>query len=122
MQSLDRQTEVTILEQNRRLVVRILASLTIGNAAAIRTVVLSEWDESGELEEVILDLGHVQHMDSSGVGVLLELAHRAEKAGIPLRLCCLQESPRRLFDRTGLGGLFPIYGTLEDVMFHLPVP
>ena len=80
---------------------RILASLTIGNAAAIRTVVLSEWDESGEPEEVILDL---QRTGSSGVGVLLELAHRAGKAGIPLRLCCLQESPRRLFDRTGLGG------------------
>jgi len=120
MQSLVRPVEVSILERDRMLVVRVYAGITIRNAAAIHTAVLSAWQASGYLEAVILDLGHVQHMDSTGVGLLLELANRAKKAGISLRLCCLQESPRRFLDRIGLSCLFEICTTIEKAMLVLP--
>jgi anti-sigma B factor antagonist len=120
MQLLDRQSEVTVLEQNRRLVARITADITIRNSAPIRTAILSAWEERGDPEAVILDLGDVRHIDSSGVGALLELANQAKKAGIPFSLCNLQESPRRLLDRTGLYSMFQVYATVGEAMLGLP--
>ena len=120
MQPLDQQSEVTVLEQNRRLVVRVGADITIWNSTAIRTAIVSAWEERGDPEGVILDLGDVRHIDSSGVGALLELANRAKKAGIPFSLCRLQETPRRLLERTGLSGLFQVYETVGEAMLGLP--
>jgi len=119
MPSLHRLSEVTVLEHDRMLVARVTADITIGNAEAIRSAILSAWEESDGPEAVIVDLSEVLHMDSSGVGTLLELTNRAKNSSVPLSLCCLRQSPRRLLDRTGLAGLFQIYRTVGDAMLAL---
>ena len=117
MHALDEQTEIVFLDSTRTLFVHCTADLTVRNAVAVRDAVRSAWDDTPPTTEVLMDLGEVRHMDSSGVGALLELAYRARQRGVPLALSRLRESPRRLLDRTGLASLFRIHPT-ENTAFR----
>jgi anti-anti-sigma factor len=119
MQALDQQTEIGFLERTGTLFGRFAGDITIFNSDAVRTDIRSAWDERGDVDCVLLDLRDVRHLDSSGVGMLLELASHARESGISLRLCHLRESPHRILDRTGLASLFEIYGSVEEAI-HIP--
>src|SRR5580658_8339164 len=92
------QHDVTATEQNRCLVVHIAAAITAPEAAQILNEIVMEWEEHTKARALILDLGAVHQMDSSGVGVLMDLERRAEKTGVAFRVCCVQEGPRRLIE------------------------
>ncbi|HUO28857.1 MAG TPA: STAS domain-containing protein [Bryobacteraceae bacterium] len=108
--------EVTATEQNRRLIVRVGAAMTASKAETIYSAVLSIWSEHPDVEAVFLDLSQVLQIDSSGVGVLMELVNRAERAGVPLAICCLQNAPRRLLNKTHLDGPLRVYPTVEEAL------
>lgn len=100
-----------VVEENGRLIVRLDDSnITLVTLTSVRDTLLSCWRDRIAAQGLIVDLSQVRRIDSSGIGLLLELA----SSGIPLRLCCLQDSPRRLLDRTGLAGLFEVYETLAQ--------
>ena len=99
---------LAVLDDHRCLEVRVLTDLTVRNATGIRNGILSNWEERGRPGPLILDLAGVQRIDSSGAGALLDVWHRTEDAGISLIIRGLRKSPRRLLERTGLGGLFQI--------------
>ena len=103
---------LAILDDHRSLEVRVLVDLKVGNATAIRNGILAAWDERGRRGPLILDLAGVWRMDSSGLGALLEIWHRAEDAGVRLAIQGLHDSPRRLFERTGLIAVLPIAETV----------
>ena len=107
-ETLDCPANVAILEDHCGLVIRILTDLTVKNAVRVRDAVLSAWAEQGQPGRIVLDLSGVRHLDSSGVGTLMDLARRAGVAGIPCVLCILQGGPRRLLERTGIIGLFDV--------------
>ncbi|HUB82119.1 MAG TPA: STAS domain-containing protein [Bryobacteraceae bacterium] len=114
------QKDVTAVEQDRYLLVRVNTSITVSNADQIRNEIVLAWDECPDSRAMILDLDGVPHLDSSGVGVLMELASRAEKAEVPLRVCCLQKGPHALLVRTRLNRMFEIFPTLEEASHHVP--
>ena len=101
-------TDLAVRENNGHLEVWVLSSLTIMNAAAVRTAVLSVWEQHGKPQPLILDLAAANPIDSSGMGELLEISRRTEAAGARLVLRGLGRVPRRMLDRTGLGMLFQI--------------
>ena len=120
MQTLEGITEIAVLPSTRTLFVRTTGDLTISNSTAARNEIRAAWDERPDLNAVILDLWETRHLDSSGVGTLLELASHAGKSGFTLRLCHVQPSPRRLLDRTGLSSMFEIYETVEAGLHNIP--
>lgn len=97
------------------LVVRILTDIIATNAGEIRDSVVSAWNDKGKPPKVILDLRGVNHIDSTGVGALMDLAQRARTAGIPLILCGLEDAPRRMLKRTGIAELFRISESVDEV-------
>lgn len=109
---------LAIVEAQGRLEVRVLADLTLSNAGAIRTSVLSAWEERGRPRNLVMDLAGAKHIDSSGAGALLEIAHRIEGSGIKLALSGLNATVRRMLDRTGLGLLFTILDVPPPALRH----
>ncbi|MEO8372308.1 MAG: STAS domain-containing protein [Candidatus Solibacter sp.] len=99
------QTDVTLAEGERGLVAQMQCDISIRNAAEVHRILLGAWKERPERGELLVDLEQARHIDSSGIGALMELV----RDGIPLSLCNLQDSPRRLLERTGLSTLFRIY-------------
>jgi len=120
MQTANLPSEVTATEQNKRLVLRIQGGMTAPKSEAIHAGALSAWDEHPAVEAILLDMSEVPQIDSSGVGVLVELANRAEKTGVPMAICCLQNAPRRLLNRTHLDGFLRIYPTVGEALLKLP--
>ena len=65
-------------------------------------------------ERVILDLTGVQYMDSSGVGTVVELKRRLERAGGRIVLVGLQPRVRSVFEITKLDKFFKIVESVEQ--------
>ena len=65
---------------------------------------------------VIVDLGVVTVMDSSGLGALLGAWQKVSDREGTLRLSALQQRPRLLFDITRACGAFEIYDSVEDAI------
>ena len=102
---------LAVLDNHQCLEVRILTDLTLRNAAAIRTGILSAWEERGKPGPLVLDLAGARHIDSTGVSALLAISQRTEDAGVSLVITGLRSSPRRMLERAGLGALFHIGDT-----------
>ena len=99
------ETDVTMNEGERGLVAHLECDISIRNAADVHRILLGAWKERADGRELLVDLERARRIDSSGIGALMELV----RDGVPLGLCNLQDSPRRLLERTGLSTLFRIY-------------
>ena len=98
-------SDVMLAEGERGLVAHLQGDISIRNAAEIHRLLLGAWRERADGGELLIDLGQARRIDSSGIGALMELV----RDGVPLALCNLRDSPRRLLERTGLSNLFHIY-------------
>ena len=65
---------------------------------------------------IIVNLGGVPYMDSSGVASLVKLLSRARREGISLRLTGLCQRVRSIFEITRLDSVFDIYPTEEEAL------
>lgn len=66
--------------------------------------------------EVVLHLGEVVFIDSSGLGMLVRLLTSIRRARGDLKLCNLPESIRRVLQMTSLTTLFDIHPAEEDAV------
>lgn len=62
-----------------------------------------------EVRRLVLDLGEVRFMDSSGLGALLSIRERTKTLGIEMRVRDASDPVRRLLLVTGTGGLLADY-------------
>ena len=65
---------------------------------------------------MVVDLGRVDFLDSSGLGVLVEIQSRLREAGGTLTLARPPDRIRKLFVLTGLDQVFSVHGTLEGAI------
>ena len=62
-------------------------------------------------EQLIVDLEGVDHVDSSGVGTLVETWRNANRNSVHLALCGVNASLRRVLERIGLDSIVDIRAT-----------
>jgi anti-sigma B factor antagonist len=65
---------------------------------------------------VIIDLGGVGFIDSSGLGVIVGALRRAREAGVELMLVSAQPSFERILRITGLDAVFLLHPTVDDAL------
>lgn len=65
---------------------------------------------------LLVDLGGVGFIDSSGMGVLIAAMKRARAAGGDVRLCALQDEVRGLFELTRLSRAMSIHPTRQEAL------
>lgn len=71
--------------------------------------------ESRGATNLVVDLSKTTFMDSSGIGVLIQLRERMQAAGGDVRLAGMQQRIRGLFIMTKLlGSAFTNYETVDD--------
>jgi anti-anti-sigma factor len=68
------------------------------------------------LSRLILDLGGVTHMDSSGVGALLACLRGSENQHVRFTLCGLPKPLHGMLERTRLSSLFETLPTVEEAL------
>lgn len=64
------------------------------------------------LGRIVLDASAVSHVDSKGLGSLVEVTQELAQSGKALKLCCANETVRQVIKLTGL---WPLFEHFEDV-------
>lgn len=67
---------------------------------------------------VVVDLAKVSFIDSTALGVLVG-AQRGLDPGVKLAIACAEENVLRIFELTGLNGMFEIVPTLHDALGYV---
>ncbi len=71
--------------------------------------------QSADSRNVVVDLSKVGFIDSTALGVLVG-AQRSLDPGVRLAIVCAEENVLRIFELTGLDGMFEIVPTLQDAL------
>ena len=83
-------------------------------APELREEILSQMDDG---TNVLFDLSEMVHIDSSGLGVLVQVLQKAKAGGGKVVLAALQSGPKIVFDITKVSRVFEIVPTVEDAKF-----
>lgn len=73
----------------------------------------SYFEQSPEELSVVIDLEHIEFLDSSGLGVLVGIARKKKAASAVLKLANLNNRVKKVFEITQAYTLFDIY---DDVI------
>lgn len=103
-----------ITKQDKLLKVDVDGRLVAAVAPELREEILSQMDDG---TNVLFDLSEMVHIDSSGLGVLVQILQKAKAGGGKVVLAALQSGPKIVFDITKVSRVFEIVPTVEDAKF-----
>jgi anti-anti-sigma factor len=95
---------VSLTRDQGTLVVALSGDLDIDSVRKVGEALLAEGLARGQT--VIVDLAHVDFIDSSGVGLLVTMRNDANQNGYRLEMVAPEESVTRIFRVTGTHALF----------------
>ncbi|MEX2222755.1 MAG: anti-sigma factor antagonist [Candidatus Rokuibacteriota bacterium] len=88
--------------------------LDMGAADTMKRTLTELVDKGGR--KLLVDLGLVSYIDSSGLGALVASMKHARAAGGDLRLCALQDDVRAIFEMTRLIKAMTAHGTRQEAL------
>ena len=103
-----------ITEDPKALRVDVEGRLVAAVAPQLREDVIAKM---GDGTNVLFDLSRMVHIDSSGLGVLVQILQKAKSGGGKVVLAALQSGPKIVFDITKVSRVFEIVPTVEDAKF-----
>ncbi len=103
-----------ITENGNVLNVAIDGRLVAAVAPTMREEILSKMTNG---TNVLFDLSRMVHIDSSGLGVLVQVLQKAKAGGGRVILAALQQGPKIVFDITKVSRVFEIVPTVADAKF-----
>ncbi len=98
----------------KTLKVSIDGRLVAAVAPALREDVIGKMKDG---MNVLFDLGKMVHIDSSGLGVLVQVLQKAKAGGGRVVLAALQPGPKIVFDITKVSRVFEIVSSVDDAKF-----
>lgn len=99
----------------RRSVVSVQGELDLSTAPQLKWT-LTDAREDGH-DVLIVDLSRTAFMDSTALGVLVGV-NRSLGAGGRLTIVCAEASLLRVFELSGMDGVFELVATLDDALAH----
>ena len=103
-----------ISENGNVLNVAVDGRLVAAVAPDMRDEILGKMAEG---QNVLFDLSRIAHIDSSGLGVLVQILQKAKAGGGKVILAALQPGPKIVFDITKVSRVFEIVPTPADAKF-----
>ena len=103
-----------ITEENNTLNIAIDGRLVAAVAPALREEIFGKLHPGAN---VLFDLGNMVHIDSSGLGVLVQVLQKTKALGGKVALAALQPGPKIVFDITKVSRVFEIVPTVADAKF-----
>ena len=96
------------------IIIAPVGEIDLSCAPALRKQITAA--QSQRPQRLIIDLGEVPYMDSSGVATLVEAMQNARRSGSKLVLCCLQAKVRSIFEIARLDTVFTIVASTDEGM------
>ncbi len=105
-----------ITDEGEKLIkVAVDGRLVAAVAPSLRDEVLGRMSEG---MNVLFDLSKMGHIDSSGLGALVNVLQKAKAGGGKVVLAALQPGPKIVFDITKVSRVFEIVPTVADAKFE----
>ncbi len=92
---------VQIKNEAARTVVCVSGEVDVSNADVLRTAIDGALQGEG-VQAVDVDMAQVPYIDSTGIGVLVGAAHRAQDAGVAFSLVGAQDNVVRILGMLGV--------------------
>ena len=105
-----------ITENGATLTVAFDGRLVAAVAPNLRDDVLGRMEKANKIN-VLFDLSKMTHIDSSGLGILVQVLQKAKAGGGKVVLAALQQAPKIVFDITKVSRVFEIVPTVADAKF-----
>jgi anti-sigma B factor antagonist len=96
------------------IVYRLRGSLDVATAPSLRAALIEAANEGKH--DIIVDLSHLEFLDSTGLGALIGAHRRALENQGCVRLIVNDGPIQRLLTITGLMRIFAVYATLEAAL------
>lgn len=103
-----------IKKDGRLLTVSIEGRFVASVAPGVRDDIMAQMSDG---DNVLFDLSRMVHIDSSGLGVLVQVLQKAKSGGGKVVLAALQPAPKIVFDITKVSRVFEIVPTVADAKF-----
>ena len=104
-----------IKEEGKLLTVAVEGRLVAAVAPDLREDILGKMTEG---VNVLFDLSRMNHIDSSGLGALVQILQKAKAGGGKVILAALQPGPKIVFDITKVSRVFEIVPAVADAKFE----
>lgn len=106
--------DILLREQGRFSVVAPRTRLDTGTAPETQQQLSALLDRG--VRQIVVDFSEVAYVASAGLRVLLSTAKRIRASGGELRVCCLNETVREVFDISGFSELLPVFASVGDAV------
>ena len=97
-----------------RAVLRLAGELDLASCGQLRDALNAQLLQGRT--QLVLDMGDLEFIDSSGLSVLVEYSKKAICAGGQLALAALRPKPARIIKITSLDRVIPIYATTAEAV------
>lgn len=106
--------DATITIKGEITVITFDGRLDANNASQLKSLI-KEQEQAGRVK-LVLDLGTVNFLDSSGLGAIVAGLRGVGKKGGDMVLCSLSDEVRALFELTRLTKVFDIYDSVDSAL------
>ena len=97
-------------------VLAVVGEIDLATAPRVRQAVIDVLATAGSSPSVVLDLGSVDFIDSSGLGVVLGALKRVRAADGRLRVIVREPQVRRVFELTDLDRILALASSLDEAL------
>lgn len=110
--------EMDILHEDGAFVVSLRGELDLSRGPDLEAVLLEA--EQSDVTRILVDLGELTFIDSTGLGVLVRAAARARSNGDRLRITSPQDQVASIFRLTELDTHLPLHSRTSALQPHTP--
>ena len=113
------ELSVTVRREREAAIVEVTGDIDLTTVAELRERLFALADEG---QSLVIDLNRVTFIDSTGLGVLIGTARRADERGGSLHAVCSQPQPRKLLWMTGVDRRIPLSATVDEALMLQATP
>jgi anti-sigma B factor antagonist len=106
--------EVRVTDHDSIKIVEVEGEVDLYSSPQLRKILMDLTKE--ERKSILVELGKVKYMDSSGIATLVEALQQISKYNGKLKLANLRDAVRDVFELSRLDKVFDIYPTINDAL------
>ncbi len=106
--------EVRVTDHDSIKIVEVEGEVDLYSSPQLRKILIDLTKE--ERKSILVELGKVKYMDSSGIATLVEALQQISKYSGKLKLANLRDAVRDVFELSRLDKVFDIYPTIDDAL------
>jgi anti-anti-sigma factor len=106
--------ELKIRKSNEIYIIDVNGEMDLYNSYKLKELVMKMLEK--KVVNFIINLEHVDYIDSSGIGALIYICSTIKKMNLKLSITNIHGSVKKVIELTKLMGYFPIANTVEEAI------